>query len=107
MKTKLMIGVLATVCTAVRLTAMPTEEETRRAEPVVRRMLAQERAALNSGKMTRAEVAAAAMELADKTDSEAAKLLLMKGACDFYVHAEEFDKAIETLQAMMMKIPDI
>jgi len=107
MKTKLMIGVLATVCTAFRLTAMPTEEETRRAEPVVKKLLAQERAALNSGKMTRSEVAAAAMGLADKAESEAEKLLLMKGACDFYVHAGEFDKAIETLQAMMMKIPDI
>ena len=108
MMTKLMmIGALATVCAAHELAAMPTEEEARRAEPVVRKMLAQERAALNSGKMTRSEVAAAAMGLADKAESEAEKLLLMKGACDFYVHAGEFDKAIETLQAMMMKIPDI
>ena len=108
MKTKLMMmGVLATVCTAIRLAAMPTEEETRRAEPVVKKLLASERAALNSGTMTRSEVAAAAMGLADKAESDAEKLLLMKGACDFYVHAGEFDKAIETLQTIMTKIPDI
>ena len=35
MKTKLMmIGALATVCAAHELAAMPTAEETRRAEPV-------------------------------------------------------------------------
>ena len=108
MKTKLTMMVAAAMaCAAIQLTAMPTEEEARKAEPVVKKMLAQERAALNSGKMTRSEVAAAAMKLADKAESDAEKLLLMKGACDFYVHAGEFDKAIETLQAMMMKIPDI
>ncbi len=108
MKTKLTMMVAAAMaCVAVQLAAMPTEEETKQAEPVVKRMLAQERAALNSGKMTRSEVAVAAMGLADKAESEAEKLLLMKGACDFYVHAGESDKAIETLQAMMMKIPDI
>ena len=108
MKTKLTMMVAAAMaCAAVQLPAMPTEKETRRAEPVVKKLLAQERVALNSGKMTRSEVAAAAMGLADKAESEAEKLLLMKGACDFYVHAGEFDKAIETLQAMMMKIPDI
>ena len=108
MKTKLMmIGALATVCAAHELAAMPTEEEARRAEPVVKKLLVQERAALNSGKMTRSEVAAAAMGLADKAESDAEKLLLMKGACDFYVHAGEFDKTIETFQTIMTKIPDI
>ena len=108
MKSKLtLVAAMTLACAAVRLAAMPTEEETRKAEPVVKKLLAQERAALNSGKMTRSEVAAAAMKLADKAESDAEKLLLMKGACDFYVHAGEFDKAIETLQAMMMKIPDI
>ena len=64
MKTELMmIGALATVCAAVQLTAMPTEKETRRAEPVVRKLLAPERAALSSGRKTRSEVASEAMKL--------------------------------------------
>ena len=82
-----LIGTMAVACATIQLTAMPTEEETRRVEPLVQKMLASERAALESRKKTRSEVAAAAMGLADKTDSEAEKLLLMKGACDFYVHA--------------------
>ena len=46
MKAKLtLIGTMAVACTAFQLTAMPTEEETRRAEPVVKRLLAPERPA--------------------------------------------------------------
>lgn len=67
MKTKLtLIGTMAVACAAIQLTAMPTEEETKLAEPVVKKLLASERAALESGKKTRSEVAAAAMKLADE-----------------------------------------
>lgn len=108
MKTKLMmIGALAAACVVQELTAMPTEEEARKAEPVVKKLLASERAALKSGKKTPSEVAAAAMELAGKAESEAAKLLLMKGAFNLYVRAGEFDKAIETLHSLKAAIPDI
>jgi hypothetical protein len=47
MKTKLMmIGALAAACAVNELAAMPTAEETRRAEPVVKKLLASEREAL-------------------------------------------------------------
>ena len=84
MKARL-ICAMAVACAAIQLAAMPTEEEARRAEPVVKKLLASERAALDSGKKTRSEVAAAAMKLADEADSDAAKLLLMKGAFVLYV----------------------
>ena len=49
MKTKLtMMVAMAVACAAVQLTAMPTEEEARRAEPVVKKLLEPERAALES-----------------------------------------------------------
>ena len=64
MKRKLTIMVaMAAACAAVQLAAMPTEKETRRAEPVVRKLLEPERKALRSGKKTRSEVANAAMKL--------------------------------------------
>ena len=45
MKMKLtLVAAMTLACAAVRLAAMPTEEEARRAEPVVKKMLAQERA---------------------------------------------------------------
>ena len=65
MKTKLtMMVAMAASCAATELTAMPTEEEAKRAEPVVRKLLAPERAALQSGRKTRSEVSVAAMKLA-------------------------------------------
>ncbi len=108
MKTKLtLIGTMAVACAAIQLTAMPTEEETKQAEPVVKKMLASERAALKSGKKTRSEVAAAAMKLADEADTDAAKLLLMKGAFVLYVQDGNLEKAVETMNALKAAIPDI
>ena len=108
MKTELMmIGALATVCAAVQLTAMPTEKETRRAEPVVRKLLAPERAALSSGRKTRSEVASEAMKLAGKADTEAEKLLLMKGAFTLYAQDGKLEKAAETMNAIKAAIPDL
>ena len=87
--------------------AMPTPEQTKKVEPLVMDLMRDDQAALKSGKKTRVEVAESAMELAEKAESEAAKLLLMKGAFNLYVRAGEFDKAIETLQSLQTTIPDI
>ena len=87
--------------------AMPTLEQTKKVEPLVMDLMREDQNALKSGKKTRAEVAQSAMELAEKAESEAAKLLLMKGAFHLYVRAGEFDRAIETLQKLRTTIPDM
>ena len=103
--TKIMLGgLVALTATAF---AMPTPEQTKKVEPLVMDLMRDDQAALKSGKKTRVEVAESAMELAEKADSEAAKLLLMKGAFNLYVRAGEFDKAIETLQSLQAAIPDL
>ena len=103
--TKIMLsGLVAFAATA---NAMPTQEETKKVESLVMDLMRDDQAALKSGKKTRVEVAESAMELADKAESEAAKLLLIKGAFNLYVRAGEFDKAIETLQTMQTAIPDM
>ena len=103
--TKIMLsGLVAFAATA---NAMPTQEQTKKVEPLVMDLMREDQAALKSGKKTRVEVAESAMELADKAESEAAKLLLIKGAFNLYVRAGEFDKAIETLQTMQTAIPDM
>ena len=108
MKLKLTLVVAMTLaCASIQLTAMPTEEETRKAEPVVKKMLAQERAALESGKKTRSEVAAAAMKLAGEADTDAAKLLLMKGAFALYVKDGNLEKAVETMKTLEAAISDM
>ena len=103
--TKIMLSGL--VAFAVTANAMPTQEQTKKVEPLVMDLMREDQAALKSGKKTRVEVAESAMELADKAESEAAKLLLIKGAFNLYVRAGEFDTAIETLQTMQTAIPDM
>ena len=108
MKTQLMmIGALVATCAVHELAAMPTAEETRRAMPVVKKMLASEREALRSGRKTRSEVALAAMKLAGEADTAAAKLLLMKGAFALYVRDGNLEKAVETMRALEATISDM
>ena len=103
--TKVILGGL--VVGVAMVNAMPTLEQTKKVEPLVMDLMREDQNALKSGKKTRAEVAQSAMELANKAESEAAKLLLMKGALNLYVRAGEFDKARETLQTIQTAIPDI
>ena len=108
MKTKLtLIGTMAVACAAIQLTAMPTEEETKQAVPAVRKLLTAERAAFKSGKMTRSEVAAAAMKLAGEADTGAAKLLLMKGAFVLYVQDGNLENAVETMKTLEAAFSDM
>lgn len=108
MKTKLMMmGALAAACTVHELAAMPTAEETRQAEPVVKKLLAPEREALRAGRKTRSEVAVAALKRAGEAKTEAEKLLLMKGAFALYVHDGNLEKAAETMNVLKKTIPEL
>ncbi len=108
MKIKLMMmGALAATCAVNELAAMPTAEEARRAEPAVKKLLASDHAALESGKKTRSNVAVAAMKRAGEAKTEAEKLLLMKGAFALYVQDGKLEKAAETMKALKKAIPDM
>ena len=98
---------MAVACAAVQLAAMPTEDEAKRAEPAVQKLLEPERAALKSGKKTYSEVAVASMKLVGEVDTDAEKLLLMKGAFVLYVLDGNFEKSVETMKALKAAIPDI
>ena len=103
--TKVVLGGL--IAGVAMVNAMPTLEQTKKVEPLVMDLMREDQNALKSGKKTRAEAAQSAMEHAQKAESEAAKLLLMKGAFNLYVRAGEYDKAIETIHSLKAAIPDI
>lgn len=108
MKTKLMMmGALAASCAVCELAAMPTAEETRQAEPAVKRLLQQQRTELKSGRKTRSDVALLAMKRASEAKTEAEKLLLMKGAFALYVRDGNLEKATETMNVLKKAIPDL
>ena len=107
MKTKLIQMCVLAACAAFEGWAMPSEEEVEKAVPKVERMLSSEKVALESGKMKRGEVAAAAMKLASGVNDEAAKLLLMKGAFVLHVKDGNLEKAVETMNALETAIADV
>ena len=94
-------------CTVFELAAMPTEKEAAEAAPSVLELLASEREALASGRKTCSEVAAAALDLAAASDSEAARMLLMKGAFVLYVRDGNLPKAVETMNDLEAAIEDL
>ena len=84
--------------------AMPTQKELEDAAPVVQARLAKEKQEVADGRKTRTEVADAAVIMAASADSEAEKVLLLKGAFTFYVKDGKYDKASETLGALRIAI---
>ena len=104
-KTAVILGGLAAF--AISVCAMPTQTQIAEVRPLVQELMRGETAALKNGRKSRHEVADAAMRLAAKAESEAAKLLLMRGAFSLYARAGRFQQAIEALRALKKAIPDM
>jgi len=87
--------------------AMPSKTDLDAVAPVVADLMKPEQDALKAGKKTKSEVADAAIGLVAQADSEAAKLLLLKGAFGLYVRDGQYEKALETLKTIRSEVPDI
>ena len=98
---------LSLAAASTSLVAMPTKQDLDKVSPVVQDLMGPEQAAMKAGKKDRKEVAQAAIALAEQADSEAAKLLLLKGAFNLYVRDGAFDDAIATLKTLKEAIPDM
>ena len=96
---------LATVASS--LAAMPTKQELKQVEGLVQELMRPEVDAMKAGKKNRADVAKAAVALAEKAESDAAKLLLLKGSFTLYVGHGAFDEAIGVLRTIRTTIPDV
>ena len=96
---------LATVASS--LAAMPTKQELKQVEGLVQELMRPEVDAMRAGKKNRADVAKAAVALAEKAESDAAKLLLLKGSFTLYVGHGAFDEAIGVLRTIRTTIPDV
>ena len=101
------IVMLSLAAIATSLTAMPTKQELKQVEGLVQELMRPELDAFKAGKKTRADVAKSAISLAEKADSDAAKMLLLKGSFTLYVGHGAFDEAIGVLKTLKTTIPDI
>ena len=92
---------------ATSLAAMPTKQDLKQVEGLVQELMRPELDAFKAGKKTRADVAKSAIALAEKAESDAAKMLLLKGSFTLYVGHGAFDEAIDVLRTLKTTIPDI
>ena len=99
--------VFSLAAAAMSIMAMPTKQELKQVEGHVWELMRPEVDAMTAGTKTYADVARAAVGLAEKSETETAKMLLLKGAFTCYVRHGTFDEAIETLRALKATIPDI
>ena len=106
---KLMIAMAALVA-AAQAFAMPTRAELSKAQPLVNELMAP---ALEEYKSA-ADKTAAAVKVGDSSsafaaeaETEAAKFLLLKGAVNYYVRGEAYDKAADCIATMQSDISNL
>ena len=83
MKKKFLACGLA-ACAALVALALPTKKEVQAARPIVAELMADAVAEQKAGKIKTAELGARALALADRAETEAARLLLLQGAVIAY-----------------------
>lgn len=104
-----MIALTVLAVTAHAL-AMPTSAELSKAQPLVNELMAP---ALEKFKSSADKVAAAvnigerAYAFAAEAETEAAKFLLLKGAVNYYVRGEAYDKAADCIATMQSAISNL
>ncbi len=94
-------------CAALCAVAMPTKKEVAAARDVVAELMSDVVADQKAGKLTAAQVAEKALELAGRAETEAAKLLLIQGAVMGFARGGEPARAAEAMQRMKREIKDI
>lgn len=104
---------LAFICSTVVLFctempyAMPSQAELDNVQPLVAKLMGPSVAAFKAKKLSGSEVGDKALKLAEEAEGEAAKFLCLKGAVTYYAKDKEYDKATDTIEAIMAQFPDI
>lgn len=101
-----LICAAAVIC-ADTANAMPSQDEIVEVQPLVAKLMGPSVAAFKAKKISGSEVGDKALKLAEEAEGEAAKFLCMKGAVTYYVKDKEYDKAAETIEAIMAQFQDI
>ena len=89
--------------------AMPSRSDLKKVQSTVNELMAEDIAAMKSGKQTPEGAAAKAEELAGLATDEASKFLLYKGAFGLYVQGGKYEEAVAALgnlTAAVKNVPD-
>ena len=106
MKKKFLACGLA-ACAALVALALPTKKEMQAARPIVAELMADAVAEQKAGKIKTAELGARALALADRAETEAARLLLLQGAVIAFARGGEPARAAEAVRKMRGEIKGI
>jgi len=95
------------VVTAFAAVAMPTKKELAQAQKLVEDVTRADLKAIEAGAKSAKDVADLHKTLADKSEQEAEKYLLLQGAFKLYARSEEFDLAAEMLLAINREVEGV
>ena len=98
--------VLTVLCAASAL-AMPTQQELKKAQPLVAELMAPIMDDFKAKKKTAAEVADAAVKYAGEAETEAAKFMLYRSSIPYYVRGEAYDKAAEAVVQLKSNVKSV
>ena len=96
-----------TTVLALAATAMPTNDEVKKAAPIVKELMNPLVSEFMARKKTAVEVGETAMAYAKEADSEATKFLLLKGAIWYFAQAKEDAKAVAAIVALDEQVKNL
>ena len=96
-----------TAVLALAAAAMPTNDEVKKAAPIVKELMNPLVSEFMARKKTAVEVGETAMAYAKEADSEATKFLLLKGAIWYFAQAKEDAKAVAAIAALGEQVKNL
>ena len=103
---RILVMAMIAVCSSVAL-AMPTQQELKKAQPLVAELMAPIMDDFKAKRKTAAEVADVAVKYAGEAETEAAKFMLYRSSIPYYVRGEAYDKAADAVELMKTNVKDV
>ena len=104
MKRLAAIGMMACAVTTL---AMPTKVELTKAQPIVNELMKPLVDDFKAKRKSAKEVAESAESFAKEAETEAAKLLLLRGAISYYSRSADYEKAADAVALLQSEVKDI
>ena len=98
---------MAAVSMILVASAMPTKRELSKAQAVVQDLMAPVMTDYRAKTKTAVEVADASVEFAKMTKDEAAQLMFLRGAINYYIIGKDYKKASDTLELLKTNIKNL
>lgn len=103
---KKLMTVAMTMSAAVAM-AMPTKQDIRMVQPMVRELMSPIVGDYKDKRKTASEVAEAALAYAEKSETEAAKFIFYRSSIPYFIKDEAYDRAADSVELLKKNIKDV